>query len=470
MAGYRIFLFALGIALLLLAFASPIAAIGEEELFSFHMLQHVMIGDLAPLCLLAGLSGPMLRPLLAFRTVERLRVLANPVVALPIWATNLYLWHLPFLYEAAVRHSSVHALEHACFFTAGLIMWLPVLETLPAPEWFGTGPKLAYIACVRVVETVLGNVFVWSGTVFYGVYARGDELWGVSPLQDQGLAGAVMMIEGSIVTIVALAWLFLRLAQEGEVRQELLERGLDPARGAAGRPLRPGAGAGRPALNSNLQCVRAASITSTWSSRRSSAACRSTASCWRRSAITGSERSRASAARRSGTSPDRAARSGSARHRQSRMQRIGGVDRYQRRAAPPGARGGLALGRRRAPRLARLDGRDDRVTAERVQLHPRLLRGLLLRPGRDQARDRPRAGVGRVGLLEGDGRRRPLDLQLCNRAQAVGAARVERRDGRSAAAPRRRRPTTTDPHRRGVSRSAYVNDRQRTGRIRPPKV
>ena len=228
MAGYRIFLFALGILLLLAAFASPIAAIGEQELFSFHMLQHVLIGDLAPLFILAGLSGPMLRPLLAFRTVERLRVLANPIVALPIWALNLYLWHVPFLYEAAVRHSAVHALEHVAFFTAGLIMWLPVLETLPAPEWFGTGPKLAYIACVRVVETVLGNVFVWSGAVFYGVYARGDELWGISPLQDQGLAGAVMMIEGSIVTIVALAWLFLRMAQEGELRQELLERGLDP--------------------------------------------------------------------------------------------------------------------------------------------------------------------------------------------------------------------------------------------------
>ena len=65
----------------------------------------------------------------------------------------------------------MHALEHVCFFTAGVIVWLPVLETLPAPEWFGTGPKLAYIAGVRVVETVLGNVFVWSGTVFYGVYA-----------------------------------------------------------------------------------------------------------------------------------------------------------------------------------------------------------------------------------------------------------------------------------------------------------
>jgi putative membrane protein len=225
---WRIGLFSLGIALLVLAFTSPVATIGERELFSIHMLQHVVIGDLAPLCLLAGLSGPILRPLLALRPVERLRALANPAVALPIWAVNLYLWHVPFLYEAAVHHSVVHALEHVCFFSAGVIVWLPVLETLPAPEWFGTGPKLAYIAVVRLVETVLGNVFVWSGEVFYDVYARGDELWGISPLQDQGLAGAVMMIEGSLVTIAALSWLFLRMAREGELRQELLERGLDP--------------------------------------------------------------------------------------------------------------------------------------------------------------------------------------------------------------------------------------------------
>ena len=238
--AWRALLFALGIALLVLALASPVAAIGERELFSFHMLQHVLIGDLAPLCLLAGLSGPLLRPLLALRPVERLRVLAHPAVALPIWAANLYVWHLPALYEAAVMHSAVHALEHVCFFTAGMIVWLPVLETQPAPEWFGTGPKLAYIAGVRVVETVLGNVFVWSGTVFYGVYARGEELWGVSPLRDQGLAGAVMMIEGSLVTIVALAWLFLRLAREGELRQELLERGLDPR--AVRRAVRYGRG------------------------------------------------------------------------------------------------------------------------------------------------------------------------------------------------------------------------------------
>jgi cytochrome c oxidase assembly factor CtaG len=223
---WRIVVFATGIALLVVALVSPVHALGEQ-LFSFHMLQHVLLGDLAPLALLAGLTGPILRPALAF--LHRLRFLAHPLVALPLWAVNLYVWHLPFLYEAAVRHDLVHALEHLCFFTGGAIMWLPVLETLPAPEWFGTGAKLGYIAVVRLVETVLGNVFFWSGSVFYGgVYVHRQRLWGISPLEDQGLAGAVMMIEGSLVTIAALAWLFLRMAREGELRQRLLERGVDP--------------------------------------------------------------------------------------------------------------------------------------------------------------------------------------------------------------------------------------------------
>jgi putative membrane protein len=226
--GWRIGLFALGIALLLLAVASPIAEVAEEELFTFHMAQHLLLGDLAPLCLLAGLTGPLLRPLLALPGVYRLRVLANPFVALPLWAANLALWHLPALYEAAVGNGAVHALEHATFFAAGIVLWLPVLETLPAPEWFGTGAKLAYIVGVRLVGTLLANVFVWGGGPFYGVYETGDDYLGLSPSADQSLAGSLMMLEGSLVTVVAIAWLFLRMAQEGEIRQRLLEAGYDP--------------------------------------------------------------------------------------------------------------------------------------------------------------------------------------------------------------------------------------------------
>jgi len=238
--GWRQFLFWLGIGLVVIALNSPVDEIGEKDFFFVHMLQHVLIGDLAPLCFVAGLTGPVLRPLLAIRPFGALRVLTLPYVALPLWAVNLYAWHVPFLYQAALHHSAVHALEHTLFFTCGALMWSPVLETLPAPVWFGTGWKLGYIALVRLIETVLSNVFIWSGTVFYPWYRHGHPIWGITALHDQNLAGVVMMAEGGLITLGALAWLFLRLAAEGELRQELIEQGLDPAQVA--RAVRYGRG------------------------------------------------------------------------------------------------------------------------------------------------------------------------------------------------------------------------------------
>jgi putative membrane protein len=237
---WRRLIFALGLLLAFLAVASPIHELGEKQFFFVHMLQHILLGDLAPLCMVAGLTGPILRPLLAIPLFQRLRFLAHPFVAFPIWAVNLVLWHLPFAYQGALHHWWLHAIQHILFFTCGCLMWAPVLEVLPAPEWFGTGAKLGYIAAVRLVETILGNVFVWSGGVFYHYYEHPVERWGISARADQGIAGGLMMIEGSIVTLAAIAWLFLRMAGESELRQRLLEEGVDPR--AAGRAVRYGRG------------------------------------------------------------------------------------------------------------------------------------------------------------------------------------------------------------------------------------
>jgi len=217
-----------GIALVLVALMSPIDELGEEDLFFFHMLQHVILGDLAPLCFVVGLTGPMLRPVLALPGFDRLRVLAHPLVALPVWAINLYMWHVPWLYQTALEHSSVHALEHFMFFACGAIMWSPVVETLPAPAWFGTGAKLGYIFAVRLIEAVLRNIFMWTSTTFYPWYEHAEPTWGISAVRDQNLAGVVMMAEGSIITLAVLAWLFLRLGAEGELKQRLIEEGYDP--------------------------------------------------------------------------------------------------------------------------------------------------------------------------------------------------------------------------------------------------
>jgi len=226
-AAWRLWCFGSSLFLVLVALVSPIDAFGEEQFLFMHMVQHILLGDLAPLLFVLGLTGPILRPVLSLPGVLRLRFLLHPLVALPVWAASLYLWHIPFLYQAALHHSAVHALEHFCFFAFGAVMWAPVVEVLPGPEWFGTGAKLGYVLLVRLVETVLGNVFIWSGKVFYPFYEHPVNQWGISALSDQQIAGAAMMVEGSIVTLGVLAWLFLKMAQESELRQRLLEQGLD---------------------------------------------------------------------------------------------------------------------------------------------------------------------------------------------------------------------------------------------------
>jgi len=106
---------------------------------------------------------------------------------------------------------------------AGLLLWAPVLS--PAT---GAAEALAFLFVTRNVQAALGNVLLWAGTPFYGLYEEAHRPWGLSASADQGIAGGIMMIEGSLVTIGTLAVLFLRLAEEGELRQRLLERGLDP--------------------------------------------------------------------------------------------------------------------------------------------------------------------------------------------------------------------------------------------------
>ena len=110
--AWRRLVFALGLLLAFLAVASPIHELGEKEFFFVHMLQHILLGDLAPLCMVAGLTGPILRPVLAIPLFQRLRFLAHPLVAFPIWAVNLVLWHLPFAYQGALHHDAVHAVQH----------------------------------------------------------------------------------------------------------------------------------------------------------------------------------------------------------------------------------------------------------------------------------------------------------------------------------------------------------------------
>jgi putative membrane protein len=218
-----------------------------DELFWAHMVEHLVIGDIGTLLLVLGLTGPVLAPILRIGVFDRLRVLAHPLVAFPLWAIDLYLWHVPFFHEAAVRHDVVHALQHFSFVAFGLNMWMALLGPLPKPAWFGNLAKLIYVIAVRLTGAVLGNVFVFGGHVFFSVYAAGERAHGISPAADQNAAGAIMMVEGSLLTLALFGWLFARAASEGEERQELLElaaaRGVELSEARAARAVAAGRGA-----------------------------------------------------------------------------------------------------------------------------------------------------------------------------------------------------------------------------------
>jgi cytochrome c oxidase assembly factor CtaG len=234
-ALWRQLCFAAGLLTIVIALVSPIAHIGEELVIA-HMVEHLLLGDIATLLLVLGLTGPLLQPILAIRTFDRLRILAHPLVAFPLWVVNFYIWHIPALYDAAYGGALVHALEHTSFIFFGCLMWMPIFGPLPKPSWFNAAWKVGYVVAVRFAGAILGNVLMWSGSVLYPKYAAGEAYWNITPIADQSTAGVVMMVEGTFLGLGLLAWVFFEVSREGIEKQRLLdlasERGveLDEAR------------------------------------------------------------------------------------------------------------------------------------------------------------------------------------------------------------------------------------------------
>jgi putative membrane protein len=224
----RLAAFGAGLLALFAALATPVDTIGEEQLFSVHMLQHLLLGDVGALLLVLGLDGRVLRPLLRVRVVHRLRVLAHPLVALPLWAANFVVWHLPVLFDAALRHDAVHALQHSLFIALGMLLWAALLEPLPGPAWFTASWKIPYVLGMWLVMLALSQVFIWSSHPYYIRY----------DLTDQKTGGGVMLVESALTMLPALVWVLLQVLRQSEARQRLVDAGVPAA--AAARAARYG--------------------------------------------------------------------------------------------------------------------------------------------------------------------------------------------------------------------------------------
>jgi cytochrome c oxidase assembly factor CtaG len=221
----RLALWMTGVALLFVALISPVDRIGEQ-LAAVHMVQHLLIADLAPICLTLGLTKWILRPVT--RRIHRIERAAgpfgHPAFGVVAYVGAMWLWHVPALYDAALRHSGVHVVEHLTFGAAGLLYWWHLLSPIRSRlRLSGLGPVM-YMASTKLLVGFLGVLLAFAPNVLYPFYEAGGDRWGLSTLDDQHVAGLIMALEQSLVMGIALAYLFVRMLAESDAEDQRAER------------------------------------------------------------------------------------------------------------------------------------------------------------------------------------------------------------------------------------------------------
>ncbi len=226
-------------ALVLIALTSvpPLGPL-STDLVSGHMLTHTILTDEASLLLALGLTGAVMAPILSAPGMRWMHWLTHPIVVLVLWVVAIYAWHIPALYQAAAGEGLLHFLEHVSFLTVGTLLWMSVLGTFPQPQWFGPVWRIGLVVVAHLSMMALANFLMWSSEPHYPDYVATALARGVDPITDQGIAGAILMIQGGVVMISVFMWSLIRWERTDTERQNLLdyaaERGvpLDDARAA----------------------------------------------------------------------------------------------------------------------------------------------------------------------------------------------------------------------------------------------
>lgn len=221
----RLALFLSGIAVCVIALLSPVDPWGER-LFLMHMVQHLLLLDIAPVLLLLGLSRKIMRPVTRrLLTIERSAGLfASPIFAITLYTATMWFWHVPALYDLAAENEIVHGLEHISFAVAGGLYWWHVFSPIPGRRrLMGLGPA-GYMISTKVLVGLLGVFLTFAPESFYAFYETQPRAWGLDPAEDQAVGGAIMALEQMIVMGAAFAWLFVRMLSDSEREEQRAER------------------------------------------------------------------------------------------------------------------------------------------------------------------------------------------------------------------------------------------------------
>lgn len=223
----RLISFLAGMALVLIALCSPVDALGEQ-LFFMHMVQHLLLLDLAPILVLLGLTKVLLRPLTR-RLVDLERAagpLAHPIFAIALYVATMAFWHIPAMYDAALEQSVVHVLEHISFGVAGGLYWWHLLSPIRARRRLGGMGPVVYMLATKALVGLLGIMLAFAPEAIYDFYERSPvfDPPALSHETDQAVGGLIMALEQSIVMGVALVFLFVRALGESDREDERAER------------------------------------------------------------------------------------------------------------------------------------------------------------------------------------------------------------------------------------------------------
>lgn len=210
--------FVAGCGLLVAALVTPLDTLAREYLVWAHLLQNVVLAEWAPLLLVLGIPPDLAGRLSRRRAVA---LLTHPLVALPLWVATYAAWHVPALYDAALRHQhSLLPLEHATYVVSGILFWWCVWQD--APHRLSSPARAGYVFAAFLLSAPLGLVLALVPSPLYEFYADAAErVWGLSRLEDQQLGGMTMAGEQSIVFFVVFALWFTRFLSEQERLEEV---------------------------------------------------------------------------------------------------------------------------------------------------------------------------------------------------------------------------------------------------------
>jgi putative membrane protein len=216
-SGGRLACFYGGLLILALTLNGPLHDLSDAYLFSAHMVQHLVLTLVVPPLLLLGvptwMADGLLSPLVRHAVTRRLvRTLTRPVPALGLYTAVLVLWHLPAVYEVALRVHGWHVVQHLSLMAAAGFAWWPVLSPATVAPRLHYGAQILYIFAFGVPMTVVAAMITGAEDLLYASYANAPRLFDLTPFADQRLGGVIMWVPAGVIPLLAFTAVFFRWA------------------------------------------------------------------------------------------------------------------------------------------------------------------------------------------------------------------------------------------------------------------